>query len=142
MPADVEAAAEQGGRDVAFAGAGVGHGGETLPAAVGTVFRELRDAVPAQGRVVASGGLVDAGLARRGREAGGRMRDTEEVRRGVDDEEEVCHPCLQRSSGGPALAAFFHAEDSSTTPIPQVNFLRKARLKNERFPNERSTLCG
>ncbi|CAM9920054.1 unnamed protein product [Ectocarpus sp. 8 AP-2014] len=56
------------------------------------------------------------------------MRDTEEVSRGVDDEEEACHPRLQRSSG-PALVVFFHAEDSST--MPQVNCLRKASLKTE-----------
>lgn len=61
------------------------------------------------------------------------MRDTEEVRRGVDDEEEACHLCLQRSSG-PALVGFFHAEDSST--MPQVNCLRKASLNTERFPND------
>ncbi|CAM9680338.1 unnamed protein product, partial [Ectocarpus sp. 12 AP-2014] len=53
------------------------------------------------------------------------MRDTEEVSRGVDDEEEACHPGLQRSSG-PALVGFSHAEDSSTTP--QVISLRKTSL--------------
>ncbi|CAM9941265.1 unnamed protein product, partial [Ectocarpus sp. 4 AP-2014] len=52
------------------------------------------------------------------------MRDTEEDGRGVDDEEEACHLCLQRSSG-PALV-LSHAEDSSTKP--QVICLRKASL--------------